>query len=71
MEFDRIVRDDHTLGGRPRIRGTRIAVSLIMDLLDQGVSIEEVLADYPGLRREGVLQALRYAASVVDGGAGE
>lgn len=44
---------------------------MIVDLIGQNVSVEELLADYPSLKREDAFQALQYAASVVDGGAGE
>lgn len=65
-KFDRIVRTPGTLGGRPRIRGTRISVALIVGMLGTGLALDELLEDYPALEREDVLQALRYAARRVD-----
>lgn len=64
--LDRIVQTPDTLGGRPRIRGTRISVGLIVGMLGGGCTIDELLEDYPALEREDVLQALRYAARRVD-----
>lgn len=53
-------------GGRPCIRGLRIRVTDILDLLAAGASFEEVLADYPFLEREDVLAAIEYAARQAD-----
>jgi uncharacterized protein (DUF433 family) len=46
---ERIVRDPGILGGKPVIRGTRLAVEFLLELLEAGVSEEEVLVNYPGL----------------------
>ena len=51
----RITIDDAQCGGRPCIRGMRIRVTDILELLSAGASIEKILADYPGLEREDVL----------------
>ncbi|MBX9603712.1 MAG: DUF433 domain-containing protein [Bryobacteraceae bacterium] len=48
--------------GKPVIRGTRIAVELILELLAAGQSESEILASYPGLTREDVLASLSYAS---------
>ena len=50
------------MGGKPTIRGMRVTVGVVVGLIGVGRSIEQVLADYPYLEREDVLQALRYAA---------
>ena len=50
------------MGGRPCIRGMRVTVGMIVGQIGPGVTIEDLLADYPYLEREDVLQALRYAA---------
>lgn len=57
---ERIVVDPEILGGKPVIRGTRLAVELILDLLASGQSEAEVLANYPGLTREDILACLAY-----------
>ncbi len=60
--FDRITFDPDVMGGRACIRGMRITVATIVDLVADGVGVEEILANYPSLEEEDVRQALRYAA---------
>jgi uncharacterized protein (DUF433 family) len=55
------------MGGKPCIRGMRVTVGMILGQIAAGHSIEEVLADYPYLEREDILQALRYAAWLAQG----
>lgn len=50
------------MGGKPCIRGMRVTVGMIVGQIGSGHTIEIVLADYPYLQREDILQALRYAA---------
>ena len=50
------------MGGKACIRGMRVTVSMIVRQIAAGHSIDEILADYPYLEREDVIQALRYAA---------
>ena len=59
---DRITRDPTVMGGKPCIRGMRVTVGMIVGQIGAGHTIEELLADYPYLEREEILQALRYAA---------
>lgn len=61
-EFDRITQNPQLMGGRPCVRGMRVTVSMIVGQIGAGVSIEQLLADYPYLEHEDILQALRYAA---------
>jgi len=61
-QVDRITRDPEVMGGKPCIRGMRVTVGMIVGQIGAGHTIEELLADYPYLEREDVLQALRYAA---------
>lgn len=61
-KFKRITRDPRVMGGKPAIRGMRVTVGTIVGQIGAGRSIEQVLADYPYLEREDVLEALRYAA---------
>lgn len=61
-QIDRITQDPAVMGGKPCIRGMRVTVGMIVGQIGAGRSIEELLADYPYLEREDVLQALRYAA---------
>lgn len=60
--LDRISIDPAICGGKPCIRGTRIWVSLILDLLASGTTEAELLNDYPGLTHEDVLAAIAYGA---------
>ena len=60
--FARITFSPEILGGRACIRGMRIPVSLIVGQIAEGVSSEEILAEYPDLEREDIRQALAYAA---------
>jgi len=53
-------------GGRPCIRGQRLRVSDVLELLAAGASVEEILADYPSLEREDILAAIDYAAHQTD-----
>ncbi|MCX6637451.1 MAG: DUF433 domain-containing protein [Acidobacteria bacterium] len=62
----RITVEEGKCGGRPCIRGFRIRVSDVLELLSSGASIDEILADYPFLEREDVLAAIEYAAHQAD-----
>lgn len=62
---ERIALDPKVLGGKPVIKGTRIAVEFIVELLAEGWGIEDILRNYPHLTREDVLAALKYAAEVL------
>ena len=60
--LDRITQQPEVMGGKACIRGMRVTVGMIVGQIGAGRSIEEILADYPYLERDDVLQALRYAA---------
>ncbi len=62
MKLDRITQDAAVMGGKACIRGMRVTVGMIVGQIGAGHTIEEILADYPYLEREDILQALRYAA---------
>jgi uncharacterized protein (DUF433 family) len=62
----RITIEPGKCGGRPCIRGQRLRVSDVLDLLGHGASFEEVLRDYPFLEREDILAAMLYAARQTD-----
>ena len=64
--FQRITLDPGKCGGRPCIRGQRIRVTDVLELLGAGASFEEILADYPFLEREDILAVLDYAAHQTD-----
>lgn len=52
------------LGGKPVIKGTRISVELILELVQVGYSVDDILKEYPHLKREAVLDVLRFAKRV-------
>lgn len=60
-----IVSDPDTCHGQPRIKGTRIPISVILDNLAAGVSEEELLKSYPTLSPEAIRAVLAYAAQLV------
>lgn len=62
---ERIVIDPTILVGKPVVRGTRLAVEFIIDLLAQGWTEEEILRNYPGLVREDLQACLSYASEVL------
>ncbi len=62
---DRIIVDSSILLGKPVIKGTRLAVEFIIDLLAQGWSETEILKNYPGLTREDIQACLAYASAVL------
>lgn len=65
MTTPRIVSDPKILFGKPTIAGTRISVELILEELGAGVSIDDLLREYPHLSREQILEAVRYAAQAI------
>jgi uncharacterized protein (DUF433 family) len=62
VELDRITQNPLVMGGKACVRGMRVTVGMIVGQIGAGHSVDELLADYPYLEREDVLQALRYAA---------
>jgi uncharacterized protein (DUF433 family) len=60
--FPRITFDPQVLGGRACIRGMRVTVSLVLNLLADGMSPEEIIEAYPYLEQEDVQESIRYAA---------
>lgn len=65
-ELDRITMRPEQCGGRPCIRGLRVRVKDILDLLASGASREEILADYPYLESEDITAALEFAVKQTD-----
>lgn len=59
---DRIIVDPEILCGKPVIKGTRIPVYLILDLLAAGYTINKIIDSYPQLEKEDVIAALNYAS---------
>jgi uncharacterized protein (DUF433 family) len=62
--LNRVVIDPNVCFGKPCIRGTRIWVSLILDFLANGMTNEEIIAEYPQLTKEDIRAALAYGAEM-------
>jgi uncharacterized protein (DUF433 family) len=58
----RITFNPEVMGGKPCIRGMRVTVGAVVGLIASGQTVDQVLADYPYLEREDILEALAYAA---------
>jgi uncharacterized protein (DUF433 family) len=65
-QLHRITVDPHVSGGRPSIRGLRIRVKDILDMLASGASREQILADYPYLEADDIVAVLQFAATQSD-----
>lgn len=69
MSADRLKRitvEEGKCGGRPCIRGQRIRVTDVLELLAAGAGFDEILSDYPSLEREDIFAAIEYAAHQTD-----
>jgi len=64
--FDRITTNPGIFNGKPIIRGMRFGVSDVLGYLAAGMTIEEILADFPYLEKEDIIAALEYAQKKVD-----
>ena len=62
---NRITANPDILGGKPIIKGTRIAVEFVMDLLANGWTTEKILKNYPQLKKEDVVAVLKYATELL------
>jgi uncharacterized protein (DUF433 family) len=62
--FDRVTHDPNVLGGRATIRGLRISVSHVVNLIANGMTVTEIVQDLPELDTEDIRQALAYAAAL-------
>jgi len=63
--LNRIVVNPKVMTGKPIIKGTRIPVEQVLRLLPQGLSFDEILKDYPHLKKDDIMAALLYAAKVM------
>ena len=62
---ERIVIDPQILVGKPVIKGTRLAVEFIIELMSQGWTVQDILHNYPGLTNEDIQACLAYASAVL------
>jgi uncharacterized protein (DUF433 family) len=67
MEWrDRIVVDPEVLANKPVVRGTRLAVAFVVELLAEGWTEEQILASYPGLAADDIRACLSYASALLN-----
>jgi uncharacterized protein (DUF433 family) len=62
--FDRITFDPKIMGGRTSIRGMRITVALILNLVANGMTVDQIIQEYPDLEPQDIRQALAYASAL-------
>ena len=62
---DRIELDPEVLVGKPVVRGTRLAVEFVLDMIASGVSEQEILSNHPRLTHEDILACVAYATEVL------
>lgn len=65
MAFPRITIDPDVMGGLPCIRGMRMPVATVVAMVADGMSVAEMLDDFPDLEAEDIAEALRYASAAV------
>jgi uncharacterized protein (DUF433 family) len=65
MQFTRITTNPHQMGGMPCLRGLRIPVASVVDMVADGMTTEEILQAFPDIEREDIAEALRFAAEAV------
>jgi uncharacterized protein (DUF433 family) len=65
-QFNRITFDPNMMGGRACIRGMRVTVSLILNLVSNGMTAAEIIKDYPYLEEDDIRQSLQYASWLAD-----
>jgi uncharacterized protein (DUF433 family) len=65
--MQRIATDPAICHGKPCIRGHRIPISIVLDSLADGESVEEILAEFPGIERDDIAACLAYAAELARG----
>ena len=61
-QLDRITQQPDVMGGKACVRGMRVTVGMLVGQIGAGHSVDDILADYPYLEREDIMQGLRYAA---------
>jgi uncharacterized protein (DUF433 family) len=66
MQFERITVNPAQMGGVPCIRGLRIPVATVVNMVAAEMSVDEILNDYPDLEKDDIREALQYAAAVME-----
>ena len=68
LAFDRITFNQDVMGGKACVRGMRVTVSLIINLVANGMTLDEIIDAYPYLEPEDIKQSLQYAAWLTEDG---
>jgi uncharacterized protein (DUF433 family) len=68
LTIDRITSDPNIMNGKACVRGMRITVSLVLNLIANGMNKTEILKEYPALESEDIAQCLQYAAYLAEEG---
>ena len=63
--LQRIISNPEIFGGKPIIRGLRISVEMVLDLLSQSVTVQQLLKDFPDLEEEDIRACLAYAKAIM------
>lgn len=63
--MERIIINSTILAGKPIIKGTRISVEFILEMLSSGMTVEEIIKEYPHLKKEDILSALEYVVRML------
>ena len=63
--MERIIYNPKIFGGKPIIKGTRISVEFVLELLASGMTATEIVKEYPQLKKEDILAAINYAAITI------
>lgn len=66
VSYERITVDHTIMGGVPCVRGTRIPVATVVGMVAEGMSVGEIVSEFPQLSPDDVAESLRYAAAAVD-----
>ena len=64
--LERIVVNPKIMGGKPVIKGTRLTVQYVLNLLARGATMDEILREYKGLKKEDILACLLYASETLE-----
>jgi len=65
-KYERITINPNIMVGKPVIKGTRIPVYVILNLLGDGCTFQEIIKDYPDLKKDDILAAIKFAAQFTD-----
>jgi uncharacterized protein (DUF433 family) len=65
QRFENIISNPAILGGKPILKGTRISVEFIMELIESGASVNDIVENYPHLKKNAVQEAVSYTVAMM------